>query len=484
MGDFVVREGSLQEKFLNSRNKVQFYGGGYGNGKTSCACIKAIQIMKDYPNSYGAVLRATLPKVKGTTMKEFFKWLPNEWIKSFNKVDRELELMNGSKCLFTYLGQKGEGDNTTSNVLSSTFDWVLVDQFEDPEFTHKDFTDLLGRLRGSAEYTGDDPTMPNTGPRWMFFLCNPTRNWVYHKIVKPYHQFLRNGTISDDLLHKDGVPLIDIIEGSTYENKDNLPADFIETLEASYKGQMKDRFLKGEWSAYEGLVYPDYDFGMHCLSDGQMLDVLEETNKRVSVNFMESFDFGVASPSCYLFAFVAYDGSVCVLDGFYQNNLSYDEIGNKIKAIRNKYFAGYRNLIKCDPAIFRKITANPSTSDELLKRGLICQKADNDVLNGVQKVQNYLMVRNGRRHLGTGDNNAPSIYFNDKLDFIDKEFTGYYWLKGADDQYTDKTVDKDDHAMDSLKYLLTDAPMDGIVLKKKPSPYDKLYEWREVDGNN
>ena len=48
MGEFIVREGSLQEKFLNSRNKVQFYGGGYGNGKTSCACIKAIQIMKDY----------------------------------------------------------------------------------------------------------------------------------------------------------------------------------------------------------------------------------------------------------------------------------------------------------------------------------------------------------------------------------------------------------------------------------------------------
>ena len=479
MGEFIVREGSLQEKFLNSRNKVQFYGGGYGNGKTSCACIKAIQIMKDYPNSYGAVLRATLPKVKGTTMKEFFKWLPSEWIKCFNKNDRELELINGSKCLFTYLGQKGEGDNTTSNVLSSTFDWVLVDQFEDPEFSYKDFTDLLGRLRGSATYDGDDDTMPKTGPRWLFFLCNPTRNWVYHKIVKPFHNYLRDGTISEDLLQSDGNVLIDIIEGSTYDNKDNLPADFIETLEASYKGQMKDRFLKGEWSAYEGLVYPEFDYSMHCLTENKMLDILEKTNQEVSVNFIESFDFGVASPSCYLFAFVAYDGSICVIDGFYESNLSYDEISKRILNTRLKYFAGNRLIVKCDPAIFRRITANPSTSDELLRRGIICTKADNDILNGIQKVQNHLMVRKDRIHLGTGDNNAPKIYFSDKLYFLDKEFTGYYWMKNSDDQYIDKTVDKDDHAMDSLKYLLTDVPMNGIVLKKKSSPFDKLFEWRE-----
>jgi hypothetical protein len=69
-------------------------------------------------------------------------------------------------------------------LLSATYDWIVVDQIEDPEITEKDFLDLLGRLRGSAEYTGDDPTMPRTGPRWIILLCNPTRNWVYREACK------------------------------------------------------------------------------------------------------------------------------------------------------------------------------------------------------------------------------------------------------------------------------------------------------------
>jgi len=82
-------------------------------------------------------------------------------------------------------------------VLSATYDWIIVDQIEDPEFEHKDFIDLLGRLRGSTPYgfvPGDkeyDPRMPSSGPRWFIITTNPTRNWVYKKIVKPYQDYLR-----------------------------------------------------------------------------------------------------------------------------------------------------------------------------------------------------------------------------------------------------------------------------------------------------
>ena len=70
--EYRIIDGSLQDRFMKLRTKIQFYGGGFGNGKTSAACIKAINIMKDYPGSHGAVLRETLPKVTTTIMKEFF----------------------------------------------------------------------------------------------------------------------------------------------------------------------------------------------------------------------------------------------------------------------------------------------------------------------------------------------------------------------------------------------------------------------------
>ena len=37
-------------------------------------------------------------------------------------------------------------------LLSATYDWIGLDQIDDPGITHKDFLDLLGRLRGDTPY--------------------------------------------------------------------------------------------------------------------------------------------------------------------------------------------------------------------------------------------------------------------------------------------------------------------------------------------
>ena len=50
-----------------------------------------------------------------------------------------LTLVNGSTCVFSYLMQQGSGSDTSSNVLSATIDWALVDQVEDPGIVYKDF---------------------------------------------------------------------------------------------------------------------------------------------------------------------------------------------------------------------------------------------------------------------------------------------------------------------------------------------------------
>ena len=47
---YSLLEGSLHDKFFQSRAKIQFFGGGYGNGKTSAMTVKALlKIAKDYP---------------------------------------------------------------------------------------------------------------------------------------------------------------------------------------------------------------------------------------------------------------------------------------------------------------------------------------------------------------------------------------------------------------------------------------------------
>lgn len=482
-----VEEGSLQDRFLNLRTKIQMYGGGFGNGKTACGCMKAIQIMHDYPGSHGAILRETLPKVTGTTMKEFFKWCPKTWIKSFNKSDRICTFVNGSTCVFGYLVQQGSDNNSTSNVLSATFDWALVDQVEDPGIVYKDFTDLLGRLRGSTKYEGSDPTMPKTGPRWLMLLCNPTRNWVYKKIIAPLKRYEDTGIITDELLWdtEKNELLIGVVEGSTYENRNNLPEDFIRTMEMTYKGQMRDRFLLGKWEGYEGLVYPMFDINTHVLPHEWIVDYLYKLRQLHNVPVIEGFDYGLAVPSAYGFLFSDNDNNIFLLDGYYDKEKTPDFIAKSIENIRKSYnFDASNANIIADPAIFKRTVLENNKTLSLAdifydKYFIRMIPGQNDINNGITKVTSYLSIQNYHKNPMTGNYGAPHLYISDKCQWFIDEITDYYWKKDKNDESVDIPQDKNDHAMDMLKYSLTYAPDVATIKKQFNANTDYLTKWSE-----
>ena len=494
---------SLQHQFMNSRAKIQFFGGGFANGKTAALCVKALRLCQDYPGSNGVICRETRPKLADTIQKEFFKWLPNEWIKSYNKTDAVLILTNGTTVNFRYLRQEGKtsGESTTSNLLSATFDWILVDQIEDPGIVYKDFTDLLGRLRGSTTYkpTGDyDISMPKSGPRWLILASNPTANWVYQKLIKPLQEY-KAGRMHPDLLvdKKTGLPLVELFEGSTYTNKDNLAEDFIDMLEASYTGQMRDRYLLGKWASYEGLIYPSFDQDIHMIPPTTMLHEFNKINTNSNrLTIIEAYDHGIASPSCYLFGYVDHLGNIGILDGFYEkelliSNIDPDNLGivERIKKIRNKYLSN-KQIENCklyiDPALFRRgsDSSTDSTISSIMHRhGIVgIRRANNNIQRGINKVNQYLSLVNHHINPFTKHIGGCYMYFNAELTFILDEITSYRWKKDTQGDNKDLPIDKNDHAMDALKYIVTGSPeISGLVpmqFKQQPE-YLKWHEYSE-----
>ena len=145
-------ENSLNDKFFQSRAKIQFFGGGYGNGKTSAMVVKALlKVAKDYPGCNILMARSTYPKLNDTMRKTFLEFCPPEWIKSFplsKNSDNTCTFVNGTTINFRYIAQRKTTDDgsSTSNLLSATYDLIVVDQLEDPEIIHKDFKDLMGPL--------------------------------------------------------------------------------------------------------------------------------------------------------------------------------------------------------------------------------------------------------------------------------------------------------------------------------------------------
>jgi len=505
MSTFRLYEDSLQERFLKSTAKVQVFGGGFANGKTSAACIKALEFAKDYPGSNGLIARSTYPKLNDTIRKEFLKWCPQTWIKSFPKsqnASNTCTLTNGTEINFRYIAQQGKGsqDSTTSNLLSATYDWIIVDQMEDPEIVHKDFLDLLGRLRGMTRYEGMDSKMPRTGPRQFILTCNPTRGWVYKKLVKPLQDFEARGIISDDLMcemDEDGslvrdennrpIPILDLFEGSTYENKENLEADFIQTLESTYRGQMRDRYLLGKWAAYEGLVYPSWEEAIHVLSHDSILNYfrnLRQTHKDITI--LEGYDYGMAVPACYMWGFADSRGNVFLVDGWYEKELSVDNHIELIKAQRAEYTLPQDGHLLSDPAIFRRSSGNKnlvgkSISSMFLDDDIFCVRGNNDIANGIVKVSQYLQPIGGHENPILGTYGSPHLYVSDKLEFFIDEINDYYWRKDTTGDVIDKPKDKNDHAMDTIKYMLSHRP-EVAVLVKKLAPKDLGWrKWGERD---
>lgn len=488
MPDYRVIEGALHDKFLSCRVKVQIFGGGFANGKTAAVCIKTLQIARDYPGANILMARATYPKLNDTLRKEMMKWCPDAWVKRTpTKDDNTLYLKNGTAVNFRYVAQQGKGGETpTSNTLSATYDLVVVDQVEDPEITYKDFTDLLGRMRGSTRYKGSDPTMPRTGPRLMLLTCNPNRGWVYKKLVRPYHRYVLGVSDKDLIAGEDGKSLIEVFEGSTYENKANLPEDYIKSLEAAYHGQFRDRFLLGKWASYEGLVYPSWDELMHVVGHDAVASYINDLrDKNVVPTVVEGYDHGLAVPACYLLSFVDQFGNVFIVDGFYKNNLRPCDIADMVNEIRDRWAVFAPEPILADPSIFRRSggvhkTVGKTVAQLLQDEGLQLRRGNNDVTNGILKVSGYLAVQDRHFNPVSGQSPAPYLYVSDRLEFVANEFSGYFWKKdNQTGEPTDTPVDKNDHAMDTIKYLLSDRPKVADIYVPRVTLPDPLLLWGE-----
>lgn len=485
-------EGSLQHRFQQSRAKIQFFGGGFANGKTASACIKALTLAKDYPGSNGLIARSTYPKLNDTIRKEFFKWCPEHWIKRRpTKDDNTLVMTNGTHVNFRYVAQQGKSaESSTSNLLSATYDWIIVDQIEDPEISEKDFDDLLGRLRGMARYNGNDPSMPRTGPRFFIITSNPTRNWVYRKLIKPLHDYQQRGVKSDDLIvdPDTGEPLMELFEGSTYENKDNLEPDFIKTLEATYRGQMRDRFLMGQWAAYEGLVYPQFDESQHMLRVDDIRDYYTDLlAQRIKPTILEGYDHGLAVPSAYLWGFADHLGNIFIVDGWYEKEMPIEDGAQLIHDVRNEWSSSKENLVWADPQLFRrgvgdKKTVGRTVAEMFREEGIIMRRGNNEILNGIAKIQGYLGLHGFHKNPLTGLNPAPYLYISDKVEFLRNEFTDYYWKRDNDtNEHIDKPNDKKDHALDALKYMVSEQPRIAEILKRPVEEEVAHMRWQESD---
>jgi hypothetical protein len=176
------------------------------------------------------------------------------------------------------------------------------------------------------------------------------------------------------------------------------------------------------------------------------------------------------------------------MDGFYGNEPTVAEYAKRIGTIRAKYNIDPDNWIYFDPDLFRRgkqssaRSISAPISDLFLGEGIKGCRGNNEIINGITKVTQYLAVLRHHRHPITKQFGAPHLFVSSELDFFIDEITGYMWKKDNVGDSVDKPNDKNDHAMDTLKYLMTHRPEIARIIPFVPKKSRGVTRWTEMDS--
>lgn len=107
-----------------------------------------------------------------------------------------------------------------------------------------------------------DSRLSDKNSKHLQFLITSTKDepdhWLYTNIVQPWENNaeLKNGSRARDI--------IEIVEGTTYDNEKNLVDGYISSKQATLEPRLFQRFIENKWvSAAEGRAYPYFDLDTH-----------------------------------------------------------------------------------------------------------------------------------------------------------------------------------------------------------------------------
>lgn len=248
-------------------------------------------------------------------------------------------------------------------------------------------------------------------------------NWIHSEVfllcdAEP--KILKDGAIRTSL---DGT--VKVIQWASTANpcysKDELERQRRILPEAIFRR----RYL-GEFARLEGLVYETF-------ADQVIEEPCPPILPSPAVKTVAGIDWGWNDPTSVIVVVEAQDGRAYIVEELYERQLSLDALAHKLERLKAKWLI---SSFYCDHS-------RPEIKDQLRRRGLPCQiKKVFQIETGIAMVDSRLR------------SDYLKIYLNCK-NLIDE--AGRYQRKGSDQegQYKEKAVDKNNHALDALRYAIT-----------------------------
>lgn len=387
-----TEEGKVRD---SEAREFPFFG-GFGCGKSRIVSLCVHQICLKYPNAHGVYIRATYPELKDSVIPQYLTYYPQTDYR-FNKSERTAEYNNGTRLDFRAFDRD-------TKILSNEYDFIVFSQLE--EIQYELFLQALGRNRRKA---GGLPK------NLILSEGNPASGWVKERY-------------KDRVLPKEII----LIEAKTRENP-FLPADYEPTLRDNYPDFWIARYLDGEWSNLDELVFSEF-------RDDNIIEIIDPETIPKNYKRRNGLDWGWNNPSAIDYGMLDYEGRLVIYDEFYNNRTLPRAIAEecvrhgRILTVADSSTKGIKMPTEEDP--------QKTIWTELERYGAILEESNKNkltnivLLNSLFKQKRLLITRNC-------------------INLI-KELRNYKWKKaklGEEKNIPEEAIEKDNHAIDALLYL-------------------------------
>jgi len=417
---FEVR-GAARELF-RSRDRELIIAGAAGTGKSNAALMRMHLLCLSNPGIRCLMVRKTAVSLAATTLVTFNKKVAKEalaagllrWYGGSPKSPPAFLYANGSEIVVG-------GMNKPEQIMSAEYDLAFAD--EATELTLEDWEYIKTRLRN-----GVLPWQAQWG------ACNPgaPTHWIKERGNSGQLRLLTS-------LHRDNPG---------YFHADGTPtkagAAYMETLDG-LTGVRRSRLLHGQWAAAEGLVYDEWNEGVHLIDH---FPVPDEWPRIIAV------DFGYTNPMVMQWWATDPDGRMIMFREIYLTGMLVEDMA-KLALRQMQDSKGVWKETKPRAVVCDHDAEGRATLAKHL--GMSTRAADKRVKIGIDQFKTMLKV--------SGDGKPRLMVMRDSSVRIDRklknarkptsfveEITGYVWEDS--DKKQDTPVKEGDHALDTARYAV------------------------------
>ena len=430
-----------QTEFLAAMEQEVFYGGERGGGKSYAMLVDPLRYCHKQHHR-ALLLRRSMPELRDLishSQRLYTRAFPGA---KWREQEKEWRFPSGARIEFGY----AENLTDVLRYQGQSYTWIGIDEL--PQYPTPD---IYNFLRSSLRSV--DPEVPvfiratgNPG--------NVGSTWVKNMFVDPATP---NTPFTMDIETPVGIKSITrrFIPAKLQDNPYLMQTDDYMIMLSSLPDIQKKQFLEGDWEAFEGSAFPEFNRAVH------VIEPFEIPNNWVR---FRSADWGYSSPACCLWFAIDFDNYLYVYRELYTQKVTADIFARQV--LQQEYGEYMKYGVLDSSTWAKRGDVGPSIAETMIQEGCKWRPSDRSPrsrINGKLEVHKRLYV--------DPDIQYPGMFIFSNCTNLIRTLP---LLPTDKNNPEDVDTHAEDHAYDALRYACMSRPL---------HPRSLQTHWNRIEEN-